>query len=200
MRDTTALRKIQLNRPRPAIIVSGNPSKQSLADFHRLTKNQARLSLISRPSEATIHTQLCNYVRLRYPDVIFTSESAGVRLTMGQAVKAKKLRSSSKLPDFWMPEPRGGYHGLFLEIKRDREEIYTKTGMLRDDKHTQAQAVILDRLAIKNYKAMFACGLDEAIEIVDKYMALGPLAPPYAQITDVADAALEHTRKVHARI
>jgi hypothetical protein len=123
--------------------------------------------------EQSIHIQLCNYVRLKYPDVIFTSESSGIRLTMGQAVKAKKLRSSSKLPDFWMAEPRGEYKGFFLELKRSRDEVFRKDGSLKKDEHVKGQMEILERLQKKGYYAYFACGIDEAIDFVDSYMAYG---------------------------
>ncbi len=128
----------------------------------------------ARPREASIHVALCDYVRAKYPDVIFTSESSGIRLTMGQAVKAKRLRSSSKLPDFWMAEPAGLYHGLFLELKRSRDEVYLKGSQdgptYRNDKHIQGQRKVLDALRAKGYMAVFACGLEDAKEWVDFYL------------------------------
>lgn len=124
-----------------------------------------------KPKESSIHVQLCNYVRLKYPDAIFTSESSGIRLTIGQAKKAKLLRSSDKLPDFWLAEPRGGFHGLFLELKR--ESVYLKDGSLKNDKHIQGQHQILLRLWGKGYWANFAIGLDDAIDMVNFYMNLG---------------------------
>jgi hypothetical protein len=127
---------------------------------------------LKAPKEASIHEQLCAYVRSRYPDTIFTSESSGIRLTMGQAVKAKKLRSSSKLPDFWLAEPRGIYGGLFLELKRSREEVYRKDGSLKADDRILGQNLILLRLREKGYKAEFACGLPDAVIQVEYYMSL----------------------------
>ncbi len=90
---------------------------------------------------------------------------------MGQAVKAKRLRSSSKLPDFWMAEPRGEYKGFFLELKRSRDEVFRKDGSIKKDQHVIGQMEILERLQKKGYYAYFACGIDEAIDSVDSYMA-----------------------------
>lgn len=146
-------------------IVGSNPTGATKGPRSRITYSAPK-----RPKEESIHIQLCNYVRAKYPDTIFTSESSGIRLTIGQAVKAKKLRSSSKLPDFWLAEPRGTFAGLFLELKRDREEIYLKDGSLSRAAHVQAQEQILERLRLKGYAAGFAGGIDDAIRKVDTYM------------------------------
>lgn len=124
--------------------------------------------------EEAIHAQFCAYVRTRYPDVIFTSESSGIRLTMGQAVKAKKLRSGARLPDFWMAEPRGRFSGFFLELKRNHDEVFRKDGSLKQDDRVLGQAGVLRRLSEKGYKAEFACGLQQAIDELDYYMSLPP--------------------------
>lgn len=125
-----------------------------------------------RGKEERVHTAVCNYLRLQYPDVIFTSESAGIRLTIGQAAKVKKLRSEAALPDLWIAEPRGGYCGLFLELKRDQAEVYDKRGKLRQTPHIKAQNAMLIRLLEKGYYAAFGCGFDDAKKVIDSYMDL----------------------------
>lgn len=115
-----------------------------------------------------MHSAVCKFLKLQYPDCMFTSESSGIRLTIGQAVKAKGLRSESKLPDLMILEPRGGYCGLFIELKK--ESVFLKNGRLSRDKHTQAQAAVLDRLKRKGYHAVFGCGLDKTINLIDTYM------------------------------
>lgn len=127
---------------------------------------------LKAPREESIHIAICNYVRAHYPEAIFTSESSGIRLTMGQAVKAKRLRSSSKLPDFWLAEPRGPHCGLFLELKRSREEVYLKAGGLKQDERVLGQNLILQRLRAKGYSADFACGLQDAVIKIENYFSL----------------------------
>ena len=90
-------------------------------------------------------------------------------MTIGQAVKLKRMRSGGKLPDLWILEPRGGYHGLFLEIKA--EGILTKTGKFKN-KHIEEQSEMLERLIEKGYSATFVVGFDDAREEIDNYMAL----------------------------
>lgn len=41
----------------------------------------------------------------------------GVRLTIGQAIKAKKSGMLRGVPDVFMPAPRGAWTGLFIEMK-----------------------------------------------------------------------------------
>lgn len=115
---------------------------------------------------------LSKYIKLQYPDVIFTSESSGVRVNMGQAVKMKNQRSVGKLPDMIILEPRFeiGLSGLILELKDKDNSPFLKDGSLSTKKKIQEQAQMLDRLKHKGYSAQFVVGLDEAIRIVDLYM------------------------------
>jgi len=124
-------------------------------------------------SEESIQIAVCRYMSHQYPDVIYTSEGSGIRLTIGQAVKAKKLRSEGGLPDLMIFEPRGQYYGLFLELKK--VSPYKKNGELKSDKHLHEQNEILNRLSGKGYYAEFATGIDEAIKIIDLYLFLKPI-------------------------
>lgn len=136
-----------------------------------------------KKSEESLHIAICKYLLLQYPDVIFSSESSGLRLSIGQAVKAKKLRSEAKLPDLMIMEPRGGYHGLLIELKKD--PVWLKDGSLSKDKHIQAQAAILDRLKNKGYYAVFGCGLQATMHLIDLYMKRSPKSEePEASIID----------------
>lgn len=97
----------------------------------------------SKNKEEKVQIAICKYLRLQYPNVIFTCDLAsGIRLTMGQAVKHKSMRSSRGQPDLFIAHSKGpktaavikeaagikGYHrimvayeytGLFIELKRD---------------------------------------------------------------------------------
>jgi hypothetical protein len=119
--------------------------------------------------EENLHIAICNYLKLQYPNVIFTSEASGVRLTIGQAVKLKKMRSGGKLPDLWILEPRGGHHALFLEIKA--EGIHKKDGSFKT-KHIEEQNDTIQDLLDKGYYATFVVGFDDAQGTIDDYMAL----------------------------
>lgn len=121
--------------------------------------------------EQDVQLIVSRYIQLKYPDVIFCSESSGVRLTMGQAKRLKAMRSSDcKLPDMLIFEPRGQYKGLFLELKREGESVFQKDGVTPYAGHVSEQHKTLRRLRDKGYKAEFAIGTDSAISIIDNYM------------------------------
>lgn len=123
--------------------------------------------------EESIQVAVCSYLKLQYPDIIFTCDlSSGMKLTIGQAVKAQKMRSSKGLPDIMILEPRGEgefrYSGLMLELKS--EKAGNKNGTVKQTDHTREQKAILDRLEKKGYMAKFAIGFDEAQQIIDFYL------------------------------
>jgi len=121
----------------------------------------------TKTSESAIHAQICAYIKLQFPNVIFTSEASGIRLTIGQAKKMKGLRSGSGLPDLWIAEPRGGYHGLFIELKA--EGVTKKDGTYKTP-HVAEQAEVLTRLNEKGYFTSFAVGFDHAKVLIETYM------------------------------
>ncbi len=107
---------------------------------------------------------------MQYPKVIFTAESSGLRMTKGQAVKAKKMRSGRGLPDLMIFEARYGYNGLFLELKKEGTRVYKLDGSLRKDKHLEEQQAVINDLNSKGYFAQFVIGFDDAKEVIDGYL------------------------------
>lgn len=135
--------------------------------------------------EEDLHRNVCDYLRLQYPSVLFhTDFAAGVRLTMGQAVKNKRLQAGRAWPDLFIAEPmdrmeirdrekvRVFYHGLFIELKTEGTKLYLKDDVtMVANPHYQEQAAILKFLEKKGYKAVFCCGFDECRKVIDKYLA-----------------------------
>lgn len=126
-----------------------------------------------RKTEESLQLQVCQYLKIKHPEIIFYSDIAsGMKLTIGQAVKAKKLRSSRAQPDIFIAHPNSLYSGLFLELKKSHEEIYCKYGTLRRDEHLQEQAIMIVNLKRLGYMADFACGYEEAIGIITNYLKI----------------------------
>lgn len=65
-------------------------------------------------SEYTTHKSVANYIKLQYPNVIFTSDSSGIKLSMGSALKMLALKSENKIPDMIILFPNKKYHGLII--------------------------------------------------------------------------------------
>jgi hypothetical protein len=129
-----------------------------------------RCGYIKFMSEKTLHRSICEYIRYQYPGVIFNSDLSGAtRLTIGQAVALKSLRSERGFPDLVIYEARGGFHGLFIELKKEGEVIFNKKGCPTTP-HITEQFLLIGRLKLKGYKAEFAVGFDEAKKIIDNYL------------------------------
>lgn len=122
--------------------------------------------------EESLQIQVSAYIRAKYPDVIFTSESSGVRVSMGTAIKMKKQRSNHKLPDMIILHPMNGYCGLCIELKKEGEIVWLKNGSLSTNKHIQEQAQTLSQLGKLKYCADFAIGYNQAILLIDRYFSL----------------------------
>lgn len=64
-------------------------------------------------------------------------------------------------PDNFIAEPRGEYHGLFIELKRAKKST---------SKKSHEQRAWIKALNEKGYKAVFAYGAEEAKRLVLEYL------------------------------
>ena len=121
-------------------------------------------------TEKEIHKQICRYLDIQYPDVIYTSDPSGMRVSIGLVMEMKAKRCKSyKIPDLIILHPSGRYKGMCIEIKRDLSQIVTKNGTMRKEKHLQEQLKTLERLQILGYAAIFGAGFDHAKQAIDLY-------------------------------
>ena len=122
-------------------------------------------------NEDKIHAQVCAYIRLQYPKALFNSDLSGIKLTMGQSVKVKNLRSGRGFPDLVIYERRGSYAACFIELKADGVKLWKRNGDWANA-HLREQADMISELIDRGYFASFAVGFDEAKRLIDGYMAL----------------------------
>lgn len=123
-------------------------------------------------TEAEMQEQVADYIRLQYPSVIFRSDfGSGAKLSWAQARRQKRQNGGRRAwPDMALAEPRGKYHGAYIELKKAGTRIYKKDGTLVADKHIREQFDVLEQLRKRGYMAEFACGFDEAKRIIDEYL------------------------------
>jgi len=127
--------------------------------------------------EALIREQLAKWFQLRYPGVIPRFDLAGdLKLTMGQATRMKRINPFRGYPDLWISEPRGGYHGMYLEIKASDVKVFKANGELYADPHLAEQWAMIQRLRDKGYWADFGIGLEMCITKCSDYLG-GKLRP-----------------------
>ena len=138
-------------------------------------------------SEANLHEQVADYLRLQYPAVLFhTDFAAGIKMTMGQAVKNKRLQSGRGWPDLFIAKRQGAYSGLFLELKKDGVPILLKNGGFTQNAHAQEQLAVLEQLAEQHYACRMVAGFSQAKFVIDQYMRRGDL-PTYEAIQFFTD-------------
>jgi hypothetical protein len=123
---------------------------------------------MNKLTEKQLHKQICDYIKLQYPKVLFNTDMSGIKLTIGQAIQAKKLRSGNGFPDIIIYESNKNFNALFLEVKK--ETPFKKDGNLKKSKHLEEQDDIHLKLWEKGYKASFVWSFDMAKEIIDNYL------------------------------
>lgn len=124
--------------------------------------------------ELLIQRRIATYLRKEYPGVDFHSDyAAGMLLSPAQAMTRRALESGRGWPDMFIAYPSRGYHGLYLELKREGVSIYVSRGpnkgKLVSNEQIQIEAAVLTRLSKLGYCARFAIGYEHAIKLIDWY-------------------------------
>jgi len=70
------------------------------------------------------------------------------------------------VPDLFLSIARGGYHGLYIEMKKPADPI-TKT---RKGTVSEQQKVMMARLEEEGYKCVVCYGADEAMDALKEYL------------------------------
>lgn len=130
-------------------------------------------------TEKELHIQICDYLKLQYPHVRFSSNfGSGIKMTIGQASVQKRQQSHKGYPDLFIIARskhysyQGSvewYSGLFIEIKKDGEKIFKKDGKTYKSEHLESQAEYIDYLNENGFYATFGIGFDEIRKIIDDY-------------------------------
>ena len=122
-------------------------------------------------AENKVHKAIVEYIKLQYPKIMFITDMSGIRLTIGQAKQAKKLRNpETGWPDIFISEPRGRFHGLFIEVKDDDAKVYKKRTGSPYNEHIAKQLEVIFNLNNRGYDAYMCIGFDEAKSVIDVYM------------------------------
>jgi hypothetical protein len=115
------------------------------------------------PSED--YEQACLATWLTKQGIIFFAVPNGGKRSLAEGVKFKRTGVQAGVPDIVIPIPSGGFHGLFIEMKR------SKGGIL-----SNSQIYWLSLLRDKGYYAEVARGFNEARDIITHYLSLHPKA------------------------
>ena len=78
---------------------------------------------------------------------------------MNEAKRMKATGYKRGFPDVFVYEPRGSFHGLAIELKKD------KGGRV-----STSQKEWVEALKIRGYKSVVAKGYDEAVNVLELYL------------------------------
>lgn len=112
-----------------------------------------------RQEESEIQMAVVRWLKLNHPTVLFSSALGGIKTTMGQAVKLKRLGYVRGLPDLLIFEPRGGFHGLMLELK-------TPSGQV-----SVFQKEFLKNLHDRGYRGWVSFSYEDAVIVIEDYLS-----------------------------
>lgn len=82
----------------------------------------------------------------------------GVKLTKGQAIKAKAAGMTAGIPDLFLPYPFKGWAGLYIELKVGRNQM------------TPEQYEFIMWARENGYCAQVARGFDQAVALIEDYL------------------------------
>lgn len=146
--DTEAERRCPENCPRPTPFPP-SPPRTRPRDFAN-----------SEEEEQIILFTWANYAMGTWPELalLFHIPNGGNR-SPAEAGRFKAMGVKPGVPDLFLPVPRGGYSGLFIELKREHG------GSLSD-----AQRDWLDDLSVRGYKAVMCHGWEAARDALLEYL------------------------------
>lgn len=122
-------------------------------------------------SEHALYEQIARYLQMQYPDVIFHFDYPDLfiakpmykKSVSNEAIAGGIMLNSSLISSDVF------YCGLYIELKKDGTRLKKKDGEWASE-HIAEQANMLEKLRKGGHMAEFACGFDEAKEIIDKYL------------------------------
>jgi hypothetical protein len=126
-------------------------------------RKKKKIFIVPSPTEYVEQVSIFRRAQLysrQYPELRFLNGSLnGVRISIGQAVKLKNAGMKKGFPDLSLPIRRGGYSGLFIELKR-----------IKDSSIEPEQRVWANMLTSQGYRHEFCYGADAAWEVITDYL------------------------------
>ena len=134
--------------------------------YNRQNKSTKVVKKDIQPTEDAIHFAVIDWLKsVPYKDGFLVdyfhhSPNGGVS-SPRQKAKFTRMNTLSGFPDLECFIAKGRYHGLYVELKREKGGVVSAN-----------QKRIIDMLNEEGYCAIVCRGLDASIEAIEQYMAL----------------------------
>ena len=111
--------------------------------------------------EQRLQTGVMRWVDATFPEIahLVMASAGGVRTSMSQAVKMKSMGYRKGTPDIFVAVPKGGRHGLFLELKAI------------GGKASPEQNIMLANLQAQGYAAAMVVGFEQVKATLTAYLS-----------------------------
>lgn len=135
-------------------------------------KQGAYIPTTTARTEADLQIQVAAFLKRCYPQVLFQHDAhAAVNVHINTALKAKAMGARKGWPDLNIALPRGGYPGLYLELKKPGLRLFKKKDGAPYNEHFAEQLSIHERLRAAGYFVAVVQTLEAAVSVVDAYMS-----------------------------
>ena len=114
--------------------------------------------------EQLLVKQVSNYLLTQHNVPFRFDTGADVQLPIQVAKRLHELHGkfSKGYPDLFVATCKGGYGGLYIELKA--------TDVVKDTEHTRRQAQYHAMLRHHGYFVTFCCGFEETKKVIKKYL------------------------------
>lgn len=122
-------------------------------------------------TELDLQIRVVSYLQTTYPSALFNGAQILSSIPLrnkGFAKRAKDAGNTKGWPDLCISEPRGGFSGLFIELKSETARVYKKDGTAANE-HIALQLETIKELKARGYEAVLCVGFDEAKRTIDAY-------------------------------
>ena len=108
-------------------------------------------------SEHTTQKSICELLDLKAPWLLYCASAGGVRTSIAEARRMKATGYKRGFPDLFFYEPRNGFNGLAIELKRPQGSATPYQKKWKQD------------LEGRGYQAVIAKGREACLEIIRDY-------------------------------
>lgn len=129
----------------------------------------------AKRSEHAEQVALCEYMKMK--GLIYSAIPNGMFLK-DKIIASKIMNNMRKeglqkgFPDLIILEPRGGFHGCFIEMKKHPSESLKKNGEFKKGVVKPEQLAWAERVKRKGYYHFYGLGCEDAIVKLEKYLKL----------------------------
>lgn len=127
-----------------------------------MAKNSARLPVPSESVEQTCLFRWAGYTSAAHPELelMYHIPNGGKRnITTAKRLKAEGVKAG--VPDIHLPVPRGSYHGLYIELKRQKGSDTTEN-----------QDWWIEQLSKQGYFTAVCKGWEAATKVILEYLEM----------------------------